>query len=808
MTERQRQYAEYAERLNRVRLARAQALFSPLQRHLFNLIPLLLHQHHSRLPGYNSPLTPCGVKGFQLSVELKESLVTLTLPQLEDTLHASPVLEGVYVMGSTASFGQNPKSDVDVWLVYDAGLTLEEVELLRDKSLKLTQWFAGFQFEVNFYLVHPRQFCRDDTCYQDAEWELLGHEHSGSAQHWLLLEEFYRSHIRLAGKTVAWWPNAEPCSDFLFLGDVHQLPANEYFGASLWQLYKGLDKPHKALLKVLLLEAYASNYPQTNLVSEWVWLRTLAGDFSNANDAYLLLYQYIESYLLKVGDERRLEIVRRCFYLKCGIRLSDVEQCHDWRYHKLKQLVEQWEWPQSLLITLDDCEHWHSGQLQWFNAQLNELMLASYQTLLHFASTHRLSEYFKVEDLGLLTRKLHTYFSEDKQQILRLNRLWSQSLAEPNLTIVRSEQDGRCHLYRLSPEPRQFMGEVAIYQADDAASLMIWACLNGVATANSRWFEYRAGRLRCRRLNQVAERLLPYTEDKKWRVSKLDLCQPWHYRKLVWILNLEQDPSEHWQGQSLMLELMGSNLLATGKPAASLLGSVQLMSLNSWGEWHCHSFSGEQALLEAIAFATPGMRRAPQQVAFDVVSASQKLQSQLEQTVVDILKQVHRLIKDACPSKTLVQPLQLGEKKYGLFFDAKGMSYRDLSDVKSLYRQLARGELQSLPRPELANDPWVKVPEVIQNYAVKGVIQYFLRSREDELDVFVLDEGNGLSHYVHSNPDVSELVNTVTQHYAFGEVLNLKNQFNFPQFFRLVRQSGNLDVVPFGVTARAAQTEF
>jgi len=73
--------------------------------------------------------------------------------------------------------------------------------------------------------------------------------------------------------------------------------------------------------------------------------------------------------------------------------------------------------------------------------------------------------------------------------------------------------------------------------------------------------------------------------------------------------------------------------------------------------------------------------------------------------------------------------------------------------------------------------------------------------------VFVLDEGNGLSHYVHSNPDVSELVNTVTQHYAFGEVLNLKNQFNFPQFFRLVRQSGNLDVVPFGVTARAAQTE-
>ncbi|MFQ6372629.1 class I adenylate cyclase [Shewanella sp. YIC-542] len=803
------QKAEIAERLNCMRLERAQALFPPLHRQLFTLIAYLMHHHHQSLPGYNGEATPHGVKAFRTDARHLAALALFKFEDVEEEQPIAPCLEGVYAMGSTASFGQHPKSDVDVWLVYDSSLDAKAIARLQQKSRMLTNWFAGFEFEVNFYLVHPTQFSRDYHERIQNEWEVLGQEHSGSAQHWLLLEEFYRSHIRLAGKPVAWWPGAKADERHLFFGDVHQLPANEYFGASLWQLYKGLEKPHKALLKVLLLEAYASNYPGSCLITDAIWDKSLAGDFSIANDPYLLLYQVIERYLKRIGDTRRLEIARRCLYLKCGIQLSNPQQAQDWRYAQLRKMVLDWEWPYSLVLTLDHCEQWHSGELQWFNAQLNELMLVSYQTLLRFASTHSLSEHFKIEDLGLLTRKLHTYFSDNEQQILLLNPLWSRSLAENHLTVIRSSTDAKSYLYRLPPEPKQFLGEVAIYQTINTAAVIAWACLNGVCDHHTRWHEYGRSRARGRRLRRVARRLLPHLANRHWRVSKMDLCQPWHYRKLLLLLNMDQDPTADWLGQGIMLDLLDSNLLSVGQQQRCLLGSIHLISLNSWGEWHCHGFHGEQALLELVSHVAPGLKRSLGKVELDVVSASKKIRPQLEHGLRRILKQIYHLIRDARDGRTLVQPLQLRDKRYGLFFDAKGMSYRDLSDVTSLYQQLVRGELQPLADSAIEDKTKrVAVPQVIRDFAVKGILQYFLRHRDNSLDVFVLDEANQLGHYVQSNVDVSELVSQLTRHYAFGTIQNMRDRFNFPQFFMLQDEEHNIVAVPFGVASEHDQSEF
>lgn len=94
----------------------------------------------------------------------------------------------------------------------------------------------------------------------------------------LLLDEFYRTAVRLAGKRILW--NMVPCdeeehyddyvmtlyaqgvltpNEWLDLGGLSSLSAEEYFGASLWQLYKSIDSPYKAVLKTLLLEAYSGN---------------------------------------------------------------------------------------------------------------------------------------------------------------------------------------------------------------------------------------------------------------------------------------------------------------------------------------------------------------------------------------------------------------------------------------------------------------------------------------------------------------------------------------------------------------------
>lgn len=798
-------FPDIAERLNQVRIARALALLPPLQKHLFRLIPFFIQHNSVQYPGFVDTNTPCGISGYQPDTLEAQACEVFTLPVIAPE-GAFCAFEGVYAMGSTASFGQNTKSDVDVWLVHHADLCDNDLALIKLKTERLSAWFAGYQFEVNFYLVHPLQFCGDMSqriVYQSS----MAHEHSGSTQHWLLLEEFYRSHIRLAGKMIAWWPDAKLNPELLYLGNVHELPASEYFGASLWLLYKGLHKPHKALIKVLLLEAYASEYPHSQLLCDRLWQRSLAGDFSTTNDAYYAIYELIEAYLLKQNDGHRLEIVRRCFYLKCGVFLSSSNSDKDWRYAKMQTLVTEWRWPSSLITTLDNCEYWHSGQLNWFNEQLNELLLASYQTLQRFASTHELNEGLKIEELGMLTRKLHTYFSQDEDQIAKLNLLWSHSVAEAELTMVSSSKEHQYYLYRQGPNPRDLLGELAICKGKSPSALVIWACLNGVATAQTQWHEFGQSHVKSQRLTDASKRLLNFI-DHDWRVSKLDLCQPWHFRKLIFILNLDCDPTIGWRGQEMMVDIMNVNVFSLGRKQENMLGALDVICLNSWGDWQCHRFEGETAVLQALAFVTPGLKRATHPVDMDVISCSQRLRPQLKLAVKNLLKQTVRLCQQLQQSNTLVQPLQICHTRYGIFFTPLGMAYQDLSDAKSFYQQLVRSHLVQLPRPELADDPFTSMPNVIQHFAAKGVIQYFLRQRPGNLDVFILDEENQLSHYVQSGSDMGELVNKVSHHYVFDEFFASKARFNIPQFFHLVRVAGELTVRPFGVDMNNADVEF
>ena len=803
----QRQFPEIAERLNKVRLARALALLSPLQRHLFRLIPVWLHCHESHLPGYNGPLTPCGVYQFSVEASHLTACDVLGFSPSMGNISLKPAFEGIYAMGSTASFGQNPKSDVDVWVVHGAALTEGELKLVRGKLDQLTLWFAQFDFEVNFYLVHPLQFCNGHETHIGC-LQSIGHEHCGSAQHWLLLEEFYRSQIRLAGKTVAWWPKAVNQSNILNLGDVRELPASEYFGASLWQLYKGLEKPHKALLKVMLLEAYASDYPKTRVLSDRVWQKLLEGDFSAGNDPYFMLYEYIESYLLRIEDTRRLEIVRRCFYLKCGIKLTDENLGHDWRYHKLTQLVTQWGWNVELLSTLDNCDTWHCGQLQWFNEQLNDLMLASYQTLLSFASSQQLSDGLRIEELGVLTRKLHTYFNEDAHQLVKLNLLWSQSITETELTIIYSQNDALFHLYRQPAVKQSFVGEKAVYQSDNLASILAWACVNRIADRKTQWFELSQTRLKSKRLNLLSRRLLPFVSGGVQPVSKRDLCQPWHYRKLLFMLNVGADPTLNWRGQEMMVDIMNTSVFSLGREQSNMLATIDMVSLSSWGEWQCHRFEGEQGILQALSFLTPGLRRANESVQVEVISCSQRLRRQLEHAVGNLVRQASRLCHQVQSSNTLMQPLQIGTERYGIFFNMRGMAYQNLADAKSLYQQFSTGYLVELPRPELGDDPYSRAPEVIQSFAAKGIVQYFLCERDLGLDVFVLDDNNEISHFIQHDQNVDALVAKVSHHYAFDEPHSVRGRFNMPQFFLLERVNGKLRVVPFGLLQEDSHGEF
>ncbi len=115
--------------------------------------------------------------------------------------------------------------------------------------------------EVSFFLI-------DENRFRHNESGSLGGEDCGSTQHILLLDEFYRTAVRLAGKRILW--NMVPCdeeehyddyvmtlyaqgvltpNEWLDLGGLSSLSAEEYFGASLWQLYKSINYRYKSSMK-------------------------------------------------------------------------------------------------------------------------------------------------------------------------------------------------------------------------------------------------------------------------------------------------------------------------------------------------------------------------------------------------------------------------------------------------------------------------------------------------------------------------------------------------------------------------------
>lgn len=85
----------------------------------------------------------------------------------------------------------------------------------------------------------------------------------------------------------------------------------------MWQLFKGIDSPYKSVLKLLLMEIYASQYPNIDLLCQRFKRAIYAGENQlDQLDPYIMLYRDIEEYLERQGEHDRLDFVRRCFYFK------------------------------------------------------------------------------------------------------------------------------------------------------------------------------------------------------------------------------------------------------------------------------------------------------------------------------------------------------------------------------------------------------------------------------------------------------------------------------------------------------------
>ena len=139
-------------------------------------------------------------------------------------------------------------------------------------------------------------------------------------------------------------------------GGLPSIPANEFIGAGIWQLYKAIESPYKSVLKLLLLEVYASkeNTDGDTTSDNVIDTEPLALSFkraiyaqdpdADALDPYVMVYRRIEHYLQKHNQEQRLDLVRRCFYFKVNKPLSRTSRQPNksWQRKLLEELVNSW----------------------------------------------------------------------------------------------------------------------------------------------------------------------------------------------------------------------------------------------------------------------------------------------------------------------------------------------------------------------------------------------------------------------------------------------------------------------------------
>lgn len=606
-------------KINQIRFERSCQALTERQQDFLRLIPLLFDVNHPLLPGYISNQIPAGVLHYQPQKEelqLAKAFARAFHYQKELSVKQS-YIEAIFVMGSPGSIAQNDVSDLDLWICYKPGMNDEQRQKLQAKADRMADWaFKTIHLKVHAFLMQSDAF-------KDEKELAFNSEASGSAQYYLLLDEFYRTALWLAGKVPLWWfVPAERENDYDYyvktlldkrfikanevidFGGIAKIPAEEFLGAGIWQLYKAIESPYKSVLKLLLLEVYA-----TQKTSDMA--RPLAVDFklaiyqgnTNADqlDPYLLIYQRIEDYLLLDDSRVRLELARRCFYFKVNRPLSK-EKKSSWQTELLQSLVDNWGWDKHKLQQLDHRSNWKAPQVMEEHNLLVTELSHSYQLLTDLHKRLQLNAVIRQDELRVLGRKLYAAFERRAGKVNLINPGISSSLQEAELFFVQHKQADAWSWSVYADEKASRAAEIgsAIKHAPHLVELIFWCQLNGLINQGSRLHFYGQHFQQSFSQHQLLSSIhqwLPDTQSDDHQAFDA----PAEVQHILLIVNLGHEPQAELLKKGLHLISNQHDALGYSGLRENLVQSLDMVSVNSWGEVVCRHFE-KDALVQCIVF--------------------------------------------------------------------------------------------------------------------------------------------------------------------------------------------------------------
>lgn len=754
-------------KLNSGRLQRAMTDLSPRQQTALKLFPLLFHVNHPLLPGYVSGLTPAGIAQFEPDEDILAEAQRLTRSFAYKTndkrrRNQPQPIHGLFLMGSLGTLAQAEQSDMDIWVCHASDLSAHELEELQKKCLLLEAWANSQGAEAHFFLIDPNRFTTGERETR------LSADDCGTTQHYLLLDEFYRTAIWLAGRTPIWWlvPVADEsryddytktllakrfinADESLDIGHLAHIPAGEFVGAGMWQLFKGIEAPYKSLLKLLLIEVYAAEQPQLNCLS----LRFKQAVFNhqvdlNDLDPYIVLYRRIEEYLIGRHEHARLELVRRSLYMKANKKLTKppTHGRKSWQRLLLEQLTAHWGWDYRHLAELDRRQHWKIRQVDLERQALVNELNDSYRFLVQLARQQEVEGLISKRDLSILGRRLNAAFERKAGKVEFVNPGISADLSEANLTLVHESEPtsgmSQWTLYSESLSNQEWLNFAPLKRGWELIELLAWAYRNGVLESNTRITLYPGeSDLTEFELFNLLNSLRALVKLPLANVEESALLRPSAPREIGLFVNVGVDPLRHHRDLNILMTTARTDPLSYAGVRENLVLTLDQVTLNTWNEMFTARYDTEYALFDCLRDylnTLPANRELPN---LTVRCFCHNRAPTIAQRVEEIFHTAqHMWIGNLHPRYIL----QVQQAFHVLEFKPAQVEHVALADVAALVAYLSQ------PTPYYS-------PIYVDGHALEGsdlalilplgqpdCIQVFYRIDRNMAELYVLDEHNAL----------------------------------------------------------------
>ncbi len=805
--------------LNSVRLDRTKDSLTPRQLDFLQLLPLLFHINHPLLPGFVSSQCPTGIPRYNPDKDSIRCARRLAKSfEYKRRAYRQYDIYALYFMGSTGTIAYSDKSDFDVWVCHREDLSALELKELQLKTERITQWCNEFKLEVNFFLINTSHF-------RQGKIDQLSTESSGTTQHLLLLEEFYRTSILLAGRYPVWWlvpPEYEQQyqqyvssvthkrlineHDSLNFGAINNIPAEEFYGATLWHIYKGIDSPYKSILKLLLMECYAGEYPDIDLLSmrfkRMVYHSVLAQDKLNIDtvDPYIMMLDKITEHLRNNEDSmNRLELARQCLYLKVNESLTRLKasSAHEWRQNIMLKLVRSWHWKHTKLVSLDRRPQWKIDELKNEHKNIIDALTYSYRKLSDFFRYQNQNVRISKRDLHILGRKLYAAFEKKAGKIELIHHDNEINLLESHISLhpvihdenIRNIGDAHGwamyigafnHIDHKTPSP--------VKKSTSLIKLLCWGYFNRVINSQTHFILNKDIEiLTLREIKQILETLeQTYPNASPGYASTDELVKPAQLDVNILFLNVGLDPFLYNHPGGTQIASSQTDALNFGALHENLLLTIDQVLLSSWREIITQHFKYENGLLECLcqylkwnhetesALNSPVPRRPTRVCCFSSVRG-EAISRRISQLFNEILDSFHGH-KNAFSTRFL---FTIEKSFYLIWQEHNGPRYQKIPDIKELFRELAYplAYYQRLIIDSEFNQH--KVLKLIYAHNREHHIQLFYQHHRKTTDIYIIDERGCLYH--QSTP--MEKNNTHLNHFmlfldSVVSRLSFSSQFN------------------------------